>query len=103
MAELLTPGIQVDEQPGAEHAIARSTTAITAFVGRALRGRCNQPVSIASFADFQRHFGGLWQPSMLGYSIEQFFDNGGRHAIVVRVSNSARPQTLTLPSQLAVI
>lgn len=103
MAELLTPGIQVDEQPGPDHAIARATTAITAFVGRALRGRCNQPVSISSFADFQRHFGGLWQPSMLGYAIEQFFENGGREAIVVRVSTGARPKTLTLPAQGAVM
>jgi phage tail sheath protein FI len=98
MAELLIPGIQVVEQPGPEHAIARASTAITAFVGRALRGPCNQPVALSSFTDFQRLFGGLWQPSMLGYAVEQFFENGGRAAIVVRVSNDAQPKTLTLPA-----
>ena len=98
MAELLTPGIQVAEEPGPEHSIARASTAITAFVGRALRGPCNQPVTLASFADFQRLFGGLWQPSMLGYAVEQFFENGGREAIIVRVANGASPKTLTLPA-----
>ncbi|HZF15531.1 MAG TPA: hypothetical protein VE046_06280 [Steroidobacteraceae bacterium] len=98
MAELLTPGIQVAEQSGPDHAIRRASTAVTAFVGRALRGPCNQPVPLASFADFQRHFGGLWQPSMLGYAVEQFFENGGREALVVRIPTGARPKTLTLPA-----
>lgn len=56
----------------------------------------NRPVAIAGFAEFQHVFGGLWQPSPLGYAVEQFFDNGGREAIVVRVANAARPATLTL-------
>jgi phage tail sheath protein FI len=103
MGELLTPGIQVAEQPGPEHAIARASTAVTAFVGRALRGPCNQPVPVTGFAEFQRMFGGLWQPSMLGYAVEQFFENGGRHAIVVRVANGVLPKTLTLPAQRATL
>ena len=37
---------------------------------------------IKSFAGFQYVFGGLWQPSLLGYAIEQFFDNGGREALI---------------------
>ena len=41
-------------------------------------------------------FGGLWQPSPLGYAVEQFFDNGGREALIVRVVNGARSATLTL-------
>lgn len=41
-------------------------------------------------------FGGLWQPSLLGYAVEQFFDNGGREAFIVRVVNGARSVTLSL-------
>jgi hypothetical protein len=100
---LLTPGIQVAEQPGPEHAIARTSTAVTAFVGRALRGPCNQPLAVASFADFQRIFGGLWQPSMLGYAVEQYFENGGRSAIIVRVANGALPKTLSLAAGAATL
>src|SRR5271167_2076925 len=51
---------------------------------------------IKSFAEFQHVFGGLWQPSLLGYAVEQFFDNGGREALIVRVVNGARSATLTL-------
>lgn len=98
MAERLTTGIQVAEQSGADHAIERAPTAITAFVGRTLRGPVNRPVTISSFSDFQSAFGGLWQPSTLGYAVEQFFENGGRQAIIVRVVNGARSPTLTLPA-----
>jgi len=41
-------------------------------------------------------FGGLWQPAPLGYAVEQFFDNGGREALIVRVVNGARAPTLSL-------
>ena len=98
MAESLTTGIQVAEQSGPEQAIARAPTAVTAFVGRTLRGPINRPVAISSFNDYQAIFGGLWQPSTLSYAVEQYFENGGRHALVVRVVNGARPPTLELPT-----
>lgn len=99
VAERLTTGIQFAEQTGSDHAIERAPTAITAFVGRTLRGPVNRPVTIHGFNDFQSLFGGLWQPSTLGYALEQFFENGGRTAIVVRVVNGARSPTLTLRAQ----
>ena len=82
----------------ADHAIARLPTGITAFIGRTLKGPVNSAVPIASFAEFEQHFGGLWQPSTLSYAVEQYFDNGGRRALIVRVVNGARPPTLTLPA-----
>jgi len=51
---------------------------------------------LQNFAEFQHVFGGLWQPSPLGYAVEHYFDNGGREALVVRVANGARAATLTL-------
>ena len=97
MRERLTPGIHVAVEVGADQSIARVATATAAFVGRALRGPVNRPVLIHSFADFQAVFGGLWQPSALSYAVEQYFENGGREARVVRVVNGGRPATLTLP------
>jgi hypothetical protein len=96
---LVTPSnveLQVAEERGPDQSISRLSTARTAFVGRTLRGPVNRPVFIKSFAEFQHAFGGLWQPSLLGYAIEQFFDNGGREALIVRVVNGARSATLTL-------
>lgn len=86
--------------------IERSPTGVAAFVGRTLKGPLNRPVRIASFAEFQQHFGGLWQPSTLAYAVEQYFENGGRRAIVTRVANAARPPTLALragPGELTLV
>ncbi len=88
--------VRVQEKLGPRQSIARLATARTAFVGRTLRGPVNRPVSIKSFAEFQHVFGGLWQPAPLGYAVEQFFDNGGREALIVRVVNGARAATLSL-------
>jgi hypothetical protein len=98
---LVTPinaGIKVEEERGPDRTIQRQGTARTAFVGRTLRGPVNRPIFITTFTEFQHVFGGLWQPSPLGYAVEQFFDNGGREALVVRVVNGARCATLELPA-----
>ncbi len=89
-------GLQVEEERGPDQSIARLPTARTAFVGRTLRGPVNRPILVKGFSEFQYVFGGLWQPSPLGYAVEQFFDNGGREALVVRVVNGARSATLAL-------
>lgn len=91
-------GIQVQEEAGSGQSIAETPTAVTAFVGRCLRGPVNRPVRIAGFNEFQRVFGGLWQPSTLSYAVEQYFENGGHSAIVVRVANGARCCTIELPA-----
>ena len=90
-------GIVVAEGPGADSAIAALPTAVTAFVGRTLRGPVNQPVTLRSFAEFHQVFGGLWQPSPLSYAVEQFFEHGGERAVVVRVVNGGAAATITLP------
>jgi uncharacterized protein len=92
-------GIKVVEAPTAEQPIAHTHAQRTAFVGRTLRGPLDTPVLVRSFADFQQIFGGLWQPSPLSYSVEQFFEQGGRQAVIVRVANSAAPVTISLPSE----
>ena len=90
-------GIVVAEGPGADSAIAALPTAVTAFVGRTLRGPVNRPVTLGSFAEFHQVFGGLWQPSPLSYAVEQFFEHGGERAVVVRVVNGGAAATITLP------
>jgi hypothetical protein len=81
-----------------EPIIARLPTAVTAFVGRTLKGPVQRPVAVTSFAQFQLMFGGLWQPATISYAVEQFFDHGGGRAIIVRVANGARPPTIRLPA-----
>jgi hypothetical protein len=80
----------------ADQPIARGSAQLTAFVGRTLRGPLHQPLIVRRFADFQQHFGGLWQPSPLSYAVEHFFEQGGRQAVIVRVANGATPVTISL-------
>ena len=96
MREQTLAGIQFAATSSAEQPIARASAQLTAFVGRTLRGPLHQPIIIRSFADFQQHFGGLWQPSPLSYAVEHFFEQGGRQAVIVRVANGAAPVTLSL-------
>ena len=79
------PGVHVEEIPSGVRPISAVDTAITAFVGRALRGPVDEPVELHAFADFERVFGGLWLESALGFAVRDFFRNGGSTALVVRV------------------
>lgn len=96
MPEQTLAGIQIAATSNAEQPIARANAQLTAFVGRTLRGPLHQPIIVRSFADFQQHFGGLWQPSPLSYAVEHFFEQGGRQAVIVRVTNAASPVTMSL-------
>jgi Bacteriophage tail sheath protein len=91
------PGLEL-ARSRIEPIIARLPSAVTAFIGRTLKGPVQRPVTVASFAEFQHVFGGLWQPSTLSYAVEQFFDHGGGRAVIVRVVNGARPPTISLPA-----
>jgi hypothetical protein len=97
LRDIAQSGIRVTEAAGADQPIVRMPSATTGFVGRALRGPVNRPVRVHNFAEYQQVFGGLWQPSMLSYAVEQYFDNGGRDAVIVRVVNGGRPATISLP------
>jgi hypothetical protein len=98
VADSPASGVELALQSRDGHAIERVPTAIAAFVGRTLKGPVGQALPVRSFPEFQQHFGGLWQPSTLSYAVEQFFENGGREARIVRVVNGARPPTITLPA-----
>jgi hypothetical protein len=93
----------VAEGPGADSAIVPLPSAVTAFVGRTLRGPVNRPVTVRSFAEFHQLFGGLWQPSPLSYAVEQFFECGGQRAVIVRVVNGGAPATISLPCGAGVL
>jgi phage tail sheath protein FI len=93
------PGVYIEEIPSGVRTITGVATSITVFIGRALRGPVDMPVRVQSFGEYSRIFGDIWQPSALGYSVNQFFQHGGRDALIVRVFNGdkvANSATLTL-------
>jgi phage tail sheath protein FI len=94
------PGIYIQELPSGTRTITPVATSITAFIGNALRGPIdtdsNSPVLINSFGDFQQIFGGLWKESNMSYAVNQFYENGGSTAVIVRVTNGGAKATFTL-------
>src|SRR6185369_9498242 len=83
------PGVYITEIPSGSHTITGVATSITAFVGAASRGPADVPVTIFSFADFERTFGGLSRTSGLGYAVRDFYQNGGGEALIVRLVHMA--------------
>ncbi len=89
------PGVYVKEDPSGVRTITDVATSIAAFIGRALRGPTDEdgPVTINSFGDFERVFGGLWVQSAISYAIRDFYLNGGSRAIVVRLHHPSGPDS----------
>ncbi|MCC5612508.1 phage tail sheath subtilisin-like domain-containing protein [Nostoc sp. CHAB 5834] len=79
------PGVYIEEIPSGVRTITGVATSITAFIGRALCGPTDEPITINSYSDFERIFGGLWVESSLGYAVRDFYLNGGSQAIIVRL------------------
>src|SRR5262245_8256032 len=84
-ATLTYPGVYIEEIPSGVRTIVGVATSITAFLGRTERGLINDPVTINSFSDFDRQFGGLNISYPLSYTVRDFYLNGGQQAIIVRI------------------
>lgn len=100
------PGVYIQEVQGGARAIASVPTSIAAFVGYTGRGPTNTPITMFSYADFERAFGGLAAGSPLSYTLSHFFLNGGSTAWVVRVAAGDAPATvgmLTAPGGVATL
>ncbi len=92
------PGVYIEEIPSGVRTIIGVATSITAFIGRALRGPVNDPITINNYGDYERIFGGLWVESSMSYAVRDFYLNGGSQAIIVRLHNGATAATLNLPT-----
>jgi uncharacterized protein len=87
------PGIYLEEIPSGVSTITAVSTSVTAFAGYTPRGPLETPVTLTSFADFERTFGGLSENSVLSYAVQHFFLNGGSVAVVVRLATDSAPAT----------
>jgi uncharacterized protein len=86
------PGVYLQERSSGVRVINGVETSITAFIGRALRGPtegddsgAGGKVNVFSWGDYERRFGGLWGESAMSYAVRDFFNNGGRRAVIIRV------------------
>jgi len=80
------PGVHVVEVPSGVRPIAEASTSSLALIGSFARGPVDEAVRVTSLSDFERHFGGLDRRSDATYALQQFFQQGGRIAYVVRIA-----------------
>ncbi|HEU5003848.1 MAG TPA: phage tail sheath C-terminal domain-containing protein [Actinomycetota bacterium] len=91
------PGVYVEELPSGVHTITGVSTAVTAVVGYFPQGPMDTATRVQSVADLERSFGPLVAASEAGYTLRQFFANGGGDAWVVRVAGgSPKPAAIAV-------
>ncbi|MFH2102446.1 MAG: phage tail sheath subtilisin-like domain-containing protein [Chloroflexota bacterium] len=95
------PGVYIQEIKSGVRTITGVATSVTAFVGRALRGPVEDPITINSYGDFERTFGGQWLESAMSFAVRDFFQNGGGQAIIVRLHRGATTAAIDLPTGAA--
>lgn len=85
---LTYPGVYVEEIPSGVRTITGVATSIAAFAGWAAKGPVDSAGLVLSWSDYVRMYGGLDTRSLLGYSVSQFFANGGQRAYIVRLART---------------
>jgi phage tail sheath protein FI len=94
---LTYPGVYIEEKSSGVHTITGVATSIAAFIGYTATGPDNTATRIFSFPDYARTFGGITADSEVSYAVQQFFQNGGSDAYIVRVpKNGATAATVKL-------
>ena len=77
--------------------ISAVDTSVPVFIGytqKAVyqkRNGTNKAISISSFSDYQRSFGGASKGYFLYESIKLYFENGGRKCFIISVGTTANP------------
>lgn len=103
---LTYPGVYLEELPSGVHTITGVATSIAAFVGWANQGPVDEALLVQSWLDYEAAYGGLDSDSPMSYAVNQFFNNGGQQAYIVRIGWSGNlpsaPGTAPLPYSSAV-
>ena len=86
MAELLSPGVFVEEVPSPVTTVTGVSTSTMGIAGYAQRGPSDSAEFVTSFEQFTRVFGSVVRESLMGMSVAAFFANGGRRMYGVRVT-----------------
>jgi phage tail sheath protein FI len=93
MAEYLSPGVYVEEFDSGAVPMQGVGTSTAGFIGLAERGPIlGKPQLVTSFADYKRTYGAYLSEVKYGsarflpYAVEQFFQNGGSRAYIMRVA-----------------
>jgi len=87
--EYLSPGVYVEEVPGASKPIEAVGTSTVGFIGESKKGPVNQVVFCPNWTTFTKNFGDFADSGHLAHAIYGFFNNGGSRCFVLNVGTGA--------------
>lgn len=88
----LHPGVYIEEIPSGSKPIEGVGTSTAAFIGYTTKGPIGEPQLISKWDDYEKEFGGIRnldtapQGDPMGLSVSAFFQNGGKKAYIVRIT-----------------
>jgi phage tail sheath protein FI len=94
------PGVYIEEITSGVRTITEVATSITAFVGWAPKGPIDRAVRVLNFPEYEKHFGPIHPNSYLGYSVKQYFENGGSDAYVLRLVKQKADGTIDTATEV---
>jgi uncharacterized protein len=80
------PGVHIMEVPSGVRTIVGASTSNLATVGHFPRGPVDEAVRVTSWGDVERIFGGLDRRFLAPYALQEFYQQGGSTAYVVRIA-----------------
>jgi len=87
--EYLSPGVYVEEVPGASKPIEAVGTSTVGFVGESRKGPVNEVVFCPNWTTFTKNFGDFADSDYLAHALYGFFNNGGARCFVLNVGTGA--------------
>ena len=101
MAEILSPGVFIEEVTTGGQIVEAVGTSTMAIPGFTLQGPVDEATLVTSPESFSRKFGGFTNDSLVPLSVSAFFANGGTRAYVVRiVPSDAVAATSAIPGAI---
>lgn len=91
MPDYKSPGVYVEEVSSGNKPIESVSSSVAGFLGEGAVGPLNEPVPLANWAQFTKHFGGFEHSPFLAHSIYQWFANGGGLCFVSLVGRPDDP------------
>lgn len=88
MPEHVEPGVYIEEIGFGTKHIEPARTSVTALLGTCRRGPADEPVAVQSLTDFDQLYRDV-RGSSLRRAARDYFSNGGRRALTVRVTDES--------------
>lgn len=103
MVQVSYPGVYIQEIPSGVTTITGVPTSIAVFIGMAKSGPVNTPTQVLGFLDYTRTFSSDTSLGEMTDQVQQYFQNGGQQAFVVRIADGTSQAAIGLSRAQGVI